>query len=61
MLNLSSKIIALGTVIIVISLVTLAALSAEIYATLQSINPIAALAAVIVAVAGLIWFRKTRK
>jgi len=58
---LSSKIIALGTVIIVISLVTLAALSAEIYATLQSINPIAALAAVIVAVAGLIWFRKTRK
>jgi len=60
-LNLSSKIIALGTVIIVISLVTLAALSAEIYATLQSINPIAALAAVIVAVAGLIWFRKTRK
>jgi heme/copper-type cytochrome/quinol oxidase subunit 2 len=58
---LSNKTIAVGTVIIAISLITLAALSAEVYATLQSINPVAAAAAVAVAVIGLIWFKKTSK
>jgi hypothetical protein len=58
---LSNKTIAVSTVIIIISLITLAVLSAEIYATLQSINLIAATAAVAVAVIGLIWFKKTSK
>jgi heme/copper-type cytochrome/quinol oxidase subunit 2 len=60
-LNLSNKTIAVGTAIIIISLITLAALSAEIYGTLQSINPIAAAAAVTVAIIGIIWLKKTTK
>jgi heme/copper-type cytochrome/quinol oxidase subunit 2 len=58
---LSNKTIAVSTVIIIISLVTLAALSAEIYARLQTINPVAAIVAVAVAVVGIIWFKKTTK
>jgi len=56
---LSNKTIAISTIIIV-SFITLAALSAEIYATLQTINPVAAIAAVTVALIGIIWFRKTK-
>ena len=58
---MSNKTIAVGTVIIVISFTTLAVLSAEIYGILQTIDPIAALAAVTVAVIGIIWFKKTTK
>ena len=56
---MSNKTIAISTIIIV-SFITLAALSAEIYATLQTINPVAAIAAVTVALIGIIWFRKTK-
>jgi hypothetical protein len=56
----SHKTIAVSTVIIV-SLVTLAALFAESYAALQTINPIAVLAAAAVVVIGLIWFKKASK
>jgi len=59
--NLDNKTVAFGTLIIIISLVALAVLSAEISATLQSVNPVAALAAVVVAVIGLIWFKRTSR
>ncbi|MGA2523125.1 MAG: hypothetical protein ABSF65_03115 [Candidatus Bathyarchaeia archaeon] len=57
---MSHKTIAVSTVIIV-SIVTLAALLAESYAVLQSINPVAVLAAAAVVVIGLVWFRKASK
>jgi uncharacterized membrane protein YozB (DUF420 family) len=60
-LKLSHKIIAVSTAVIVISLVTLAALSAETYTILQRINPIAAMAALVVIVAGAAWFRRAGK
>lgn len=58
--HMSHKTIAVSTVIIV-SIVTLAALLAESYAVLQSINPVAVLAAAAVVVIGLVWFRKASK
>ena len=61
MLNLSNKAIVASTVIIIISLVTLAARFGEIDATLQTVNPIAAIAAAVVVVIGIIWFKKTTK
>ena len=57
---MSHKTIAVSTIIIV-SLVTLAALFAESYAVLQSINPVAVLAAATVVVIGLVWFKKASK
>lgn len=59
--QVSHKTLAVSTVIIVVTLVTLAVFLAETYATLESINPIAAVAAAIVVVAGLVWFKKTNK
>jgi hypothetical protein len=56
----SHKAIALST-IIVISLVTLTALFAESYAALQSMDPVAVLAAAAVVVIGLAWFKKANK
>ena len=52
---------ALSTAIIVVSLLTLTALSAETYAALQRINPVAAIAALVVVVVGIAWFRKATK
>jgi len=60
-LNLTFKILALGTVIVIVSVVTVAAFSAETYAALRSFNPLATLAAVAVGLAGLVWFKKTSK
>lgn len=57
----SNKTIAVSTAIIVISLVALAAILAETYATLQSINPVAAIAAAAVVIIGLVWFKKASK
>jgi hypothetical protein len=57
----SNKTIAISTVIIAISLATLIALFAETYATLQNINPVAAIAAATVVLIGLVWFKKTAK
>ena len=57
---MSHKAIALST-IIVISLVTLTALFAESYAALQSMDPVAVLAAAAVVVIGLAWFKKANK
>ncbi len=57
---MSNKTIAVSTAI-VISLVTLAVLLAESYAVLQSINPVAVLAAAAVALVGLVWYKKACK
>jgi len=57
---LSNKNLAVGTVIVLVSFVA-AALVAETYVTLQAINPIAALAAVTVALIGIAWLKKTAK
>jgi hypothetical protein len=59
--NVSNRTIAVSTAIIVISLVTLTALLSETYTTLQSINPIAVMAAAVVVVVGLVWFKKASK
>ena len=60
-MNLSVKIFAVGTLIVVASAVAMAALSAETYTALRSFNPLAALAAVAAGIAGLVWFKKTSK
>ncbi len=57
---MSHKTIAVST-IIVVTFVTLTALLTESYAVLQSINPIAVLAAAAVIVIGLAWFKKASK
>jgi len=60
-LKVSHKTIAVTTAIIIISFATLAMLSAESYFDLQTIDPAAVLAALVVVVLGLVWFRKTLK
>ena len=52
---------ALSTAIIVVTVLTFTALSAEAYTALQSINPAAVLAAATVVIVGLAWFRKATK
>ena len=56
---MSNKNIAIGTVVILVSLITCLAFFTATYATLQGINPTAAIAAITVAVIGIIWFKKT--
>jgi hypothetical protein len=57
---LSNRTLAIGTAIVLVSLVTCLALVAESYAIVQSINPIAAIAAITVALIGIAWFKKTK-
>ncbi|MGA3290984.1 MAG: hypothetical protein ABSD42_12175 [Candidatus Bathyarchaeia archaeon] len=57
---MSNKNVA-STVIVVVSLIALIALFTENYVTLQDINPAAAIAAVTVALIGIMWFKKTAK
>jgi hypothetical protein len=57
---LSNKTFAIGTAIVLVSLITCLALFAESYAIVQSINPIAAIAAITVALIGLAWFKRTK-
>ena len=52
---------AVSTGVVLVVLFVLAALSAEAYSVLQSINPIALIAAVVVVVGGLAWFRKASR
>ena len=52
---------AVSTGVVLVLLFVLAGLSAEAYTALQSINPIALVAAVCVVIAGLAWFRKASK
>ena len=57
---MSNKNFAIGTLIVLVSIVTVGLL-AEAFLTLQGINPIAALAAITVAVIGVVWLKKTAK
>ena len=57
---MSNKNFAIGTLIVLVSIVTIGLL-AEALLTLQGINPIAALAAITVAVIGVVWLKKTAK
>jgi hypothetical protein len=59
-LVLGNKIVAIGAVIFLVSILT-TALAAETYLTFQSINPAAAIAAVAVAIIGIAWLKKTAK
>jgi hypothetical protein len=58
-IGLSNKNVAVGTVLILVSTLAVT-LATEIY-ILRSINPIAAIVAVAVAVIGVAWFIKTAK
>jgi uncharacterized metal-binding protein len=57
--NLSKRTIAIGTIVVLFTLVSTVTVFTAAYTTLQSINPAAALAAVTVAVIGIVWFKKT--
>jgi hypothetical protein len=56
---MSQKHLAVGTAVILVSIVTLMAFLFSAYPELQAINPIAALTAIIVAIIGIAWFKKT--
>jgi len=57
--KLSRKNLAVGTAVLLLSLVTILALASS-YEALQTINPIAAVTAITVAAIGIVWFKKTR-
>jgi hypothetical protein len=57
---LSNKNLAIGTLIVLVCFAA-AALVAETYLALQTVNPIAALAAIIVAFIGIAWLKKTTR
>jgi hypothetical protein len=57
--DLSHRKLALGSVVFLFSMTAVAAFFATSYPALQAINPIAALTAVIVALIGIIWFKKS--
>ncbi|HLN89575.1 MAG TPA: hypothetical protein VK253_05870 [Candidatus Binatia bacterium] len=57
---MSHRNLAIGTVVILVSFVTLTVLLITSYTKLQAINPVAALTATVVAVIGISWFKKTR-
>jgi hypothetical protein len=59
--NLSNKNIAIGTVVIFVSLITCLAFFTATFPALQCINPTAAIAAITVAVIDIAWFKKTTK
>ncbi len=56
---MNHKNLALGTIVILVSFITLLAFLVTSYTVLQAINPIAALTAITVAVIGIAWFKKT--
>ena len=57
---MSTKKIAISAVIVV-SIITFVTLLAETYMTLQGFNPAAAIAAITVAVIGVMWFKKAAR
>ncbi|MDD3792026.1 MAG: hypothetical protein PHY74_02715 [Candidatus Bathyarchaeota archaeon] len=56
---MSNKNLTISRIIILISLVTVITFLATCFLSMQSINPVAALSATIVAVIGMIWFKKS--
>ena len=57
---MSNKNIAIGTVLVLVTFITLIALTFA-FATLPSINLTAAFAAITVAVIGIAWFKRSAK
>ena len=56
---MNRKSIAIGSILVIFSLVSSLAVFTATYTALQSINPAAAVAAVTVAIIGFAWFKKT--
>jgi hypothetical protein len=54
------KNLAMGATAILVFAITLTALLTTSYSAIESINPIAALTAITVAIIGITWFKKTR-
>jgi hypothetical protein len=60
-LTLSSKNLAIGTIVLLFSLIAFLSFFSSTYEKMQSLNPIAVIGALTVAVIGIIWFKKTAK
>lgn len=56
---MSKRTIAIGAILVLFSLVTSLTVFTAAYTAIQSINPAAAVAAVTVALLGILWFKKT--
>ena len=57
---MSHKNLAIGTAAILVFAITLTALLKTSYSAIETINPVAALTAITVAIIGITWFKKTR-
>jgi hypothetical protein len=57
---MSHKNLAIGATAILVFAITLTALLTTSYSAIETINPIAALTAITVAIIGITWFKKTR-
>jgi len=57
---MSYKNLAIGTAAILVFTITLTALLTTSYSVIETINPVAALTAITVAIIGITWFKKTR-
>ena len=60
-LTLSNKNLAIGTIVLLFSLIAFLSFFSSTYEKMQSLNPTAAIGALTVAVIGIIWFKKTAK
>jgi hypothetical protein len=56
---MSHKNLAIRTAAILVFVITLTALLTTSYSAIETINPIAALTAITVAIIGIAWFKKT--
>jgi hypothetical protein len=56
---MSYKNLAMGTLLVLTFFLCVVAFATTSYVTLQSINPLAALTALIVAIIGFVWFKKS--
>jgi hypothetical protein len=57
---MGNKNLAMGATAILVFAITLTALLTTFYSAIESINPIAALTAITVAIIGITWFKRTR-
>jgi hypothetical protein len=60
-LELISKNLAIGTILLLVSFIASIAFITTISSTFQSINPTATVAAISVVIIGIVWFRRTVK
>jgi hypothetical protein len=57
---MSHKNLAIGTAAILVFSITLTAVLTISYSAIETINPIAALITITIAIIGIAWFKKTR-